>query len=397
MPACFYNLKRVSTVLLCFIFFFLICKADTAASSENSISPLPNAKLHLPPPPKASPELMAGQMIMVGFRGISSEELPIIKIIQDCYLGGVILFTRDCDPSLETRNIDSREQLHALLAGLHAESPYPLLTGIDQEGGKVRRLKWEQGFAPLPPAEELGKGNPAATRLAAGRSAAEMKELGINLDFAPVVDVNINPDSPAIGLIQRSFSADADTATAHARAFTQGLHAHGVLNCLKHFPGHGSASTDTHLGITDISQTWHPEQELYPYKILISEGLADLIMAGHLMNSNIDAQYPASLSQLTITGLLRNKLGFDGVVISDDLQMGAITSQYSLEEAILLAIQAGTDILLCGNNVYYDENLGRQMHNIILNLLAEGKISRERLEESYSRIRRLKEKLYDAR
>ncbi|MBQ4133792.1 MAG: glycoside hydrolase family 3, partial [Desulfovibrionaceae bacterium] len=229
----------------------------------------------LPPPCEASLELMAGQMIMVGFRGISTEANPIIQVMNKTFLGGVILFDNDYSPRVFIRNISSKAQLSGLTASLQAHSPYPLLVAVDQEGGKVRRLKWEKGFTPLPPAAELGEAPPNATRLTAGRAAAEMQMLGINLNFAPVADVNINPDSPAIGALQRSFSAEPQAVARHAGAFLQGMKAHGVAGCLKHFPGHGSAAADTHLGSVDISETWAPDAELLPYKTLIKEGLAE--------------------------------------------------------------------------------------------------------------------------
>lgn len=374
-----------------FLFSFLNeyqAKAASPISAKGTVAPL--EKRELPPASEASLELMAGQMLMVGFRGLYAEGNSILEEICDCNLGGVILFERSL---IGRRNISSKDQLRHLVEGLHAGSVYPLFVGIDQEGGKVRRLKWEYGFMPLPGAGELGEQSISSTELTAGRAAAEMQEIGINLDFAPVVDVNVNPNSPAIGALHRSFSADPELVVEYARAFLQGLQAHGVIGCIKHFPGHGSAENDTHLGLTDITATWLSEQELYPYRALIAEGAADMIMVGHLMHTNLDKDYPASLSHVVITDLLRRELGFAGVIISDDLQMGAITSQYELEETVHLAIEAGTDILLYGNNIRYDDKLAHKLQKAILELVAQGKISRARLEESYERIRNLKKKL----
>ena len=167
----------------------------------------------------------------------------------------------------------------------------------------------------------------------------------------------------------------------------------GMANCGKHFPGHGSAATDTHKGLTDITDTWQASAELMPYETLISDGIVDMVMVGHLVNTKIDPEYPASLSKATITGMLRNKLGFNGVVISDDLEMGAITAHYNMDEVVLLAIDAGMDILLYGNNISYDPDIAAKVHSTILKLVKAGKISRERLEESYMRIRALKKQL----
>ena len=386
--------RQTLCLLICLALFSSLPQAAQAEVADKAAGWTPAADpLPLPPANEASIELMAGQMLIVGFRGVRPEANPIIKDIEKYQLGGIILFDRDYNFLTPTRNITSKEQLTRLVTALHNASPYPLFVSVDQEGGKVRRLKSEKGFFPLPSAQDLGTEDPANTREIAEQMAAELKEVGINLDFAPVVDVNISPESPAIGALKRAFSAEPATVTAHARAFLDGMHAQGVLGSLKHFPGHGSAAVDTHKGVSDISNTWQRDKELYPYLALIPEDNADMVMVGHLMNSEIDPEYPASLSHATITGLLRGELGFDGVVISDDLQMGAISSRYSLEEVVLLAINAGMDILLYGNNISYDEELPGKVHACIVKLVNEGKISRERLEESYTRICRLKQKL----
>ena len=221
----------------------------------------------------------------------------------------------------------------------------------------------------------------------------ELAEIGINLNFAPVVDVDVYPNSPVIGALKRSFSSDPVEVTNHARAFLKGMDEEKIIGCLKHFPGHGSAATDTHKGLTDITDTWQANAELMPYKTLISDGIVDMVMVGHLVNTKLDPEYPASLSKATITGILRNKLGFNGVVISDDLEMGAITAHYTMDEVVLLAINAGMDILLYGNNISYDPDIAAKVHSTILKLVKAGKISRERLEESYMRIRALKKQL----
>ena len=376
-------------LLICGLFAFFASPAHSG-SSEKSIS-LPYSKL--PPPDEASIELMTGQMLMVGFRGVSLEANPIVRDIKKYHLGGIILFDRDYNVLLPTRNVISKKQLTSLVHGLHNISAYPLFMAVDQEGGSVRRLKSEKGFLPLPSAREMGKMSLENTENTAKKLGKELAAIGINLNFAPVADVDVYPQSPAIGALKRSFSSNPVEVTNHARAFLEGMAEEKIIGCLKHFPGHGSAATDTHRGLTDITGTWQQDAELMPYETLIPDGVVDMVMVGHLVNSKIDPEYPASLSKATITGLLRTKLGFNGVVISDDLEMGAITAHYSLEEVVLLAINAGMDILLYGNNISYDPDIAEKVHSRILKLVKAGKISRERLEESYTRIRALKKDL----
>ena len=219
-----------------------------------------------------------------------------------------------------------------------------------------------------------------------------VKTSGFNVNFAPVVDVNINPQCPVIGKIGRSFSSDPYKVAHYAEIFLLEFNRQGVTGCLKHFPGHGSAGTDSHLGLTDVTDTW-TELELIPYKVLIDKGLPRMIMTAHIFNAKLDPDYPATLSRKVITGILRNKLGYDGVVVTDDMTMKAITKFYGRKDAIRLAIQAGADILLFGNNIDFDRDIVPKAHAIIKNLLNEGKISTKRIEQSYARIMRLKEEM----
>ena len=377
--------KKFYLPFLVLAFTLLFCPTS-AFAGEIEYKPLPPAK-------DASIELMAGQMIILGFRGDNAEANPILNQIQKLQLGGIILFDRDMNPLIGTRNVTSKPQLKKLVASLHKHSEYPLFVGVDQEGGKVARLKEKKGFLPLPSAREMGKSSPQKTLLLAEKLGEELADLGINIDFAPVVDVEINPENPAIAKLDRAFSNDPQVVTAHAKAFLQGLAKYHVLGSIKHFPGHASSLTDTHNGISDITSTWQKDVELLPYKELISQNKVDMVMVGHLVNKNLDQNYPASLSKATISGLLREDLGFKGVVITDDLQMGAITDHYSLEQVVRLALDAGVDIFLYGNNLSYDDNIGKKVKATILKLVASGEVSRQRLEESYTRIRDLKAKL----
>ncbi|RLB66095.1 MAG: glycoside hydrolase family 3, partial [Deltaproteobacteria bacterium] len=213
---------------------------------------------------------------------------------------------------------------------------------------------------------------------------------GITLNFAPVVDLNINPNNPVIGKLERSFSADPQVVTRMALAFIRAHHVLGIRCTLKHFPGHGSSSTDSHLGFVDVTKTWSPV-ELEPYKNIIGAGMADAIMTAHVFNAKLDEDYPATLSKRVITGLLREKLGYGGVIISDDMQMGAIRKYYGFEQAIRLAIDAGVDILIVANNTIFDKTAIPRAISIIRTLVKQGKISVPRIEASYRRIHALKQ------
>ncbi|MBI9081333.1 MAG: glycoside hydrolase family 3 [Pseudodesulfovibrio sp.] len=335
---------------------------------------------------------MVGQMLMAGFRGYEvNESSPIIHDIQNLHLGGVVLFDYDVALKKAERNIKNPTQVAKLTKTLQAHAETPLFVAVDQEGGRVQRLKPKHGFVGTPSAQELGSRNNGRIRSAASIIGLTLKSSGFNLDFAPDVDVNVNPDSPAIGKIGRSFSSDPERVGQCATLFLEEFRQLGVIGCLKHFPGHGSAGADSHLGLTDVTQTWS-QAELIPYRMLIDNGLTDMVMTAHIFNANLDPDYPATLSHKVITGLLRNKLGFKGVVVTDDMNMKAITEFYGRDTAIRLAIEAGADILLFGNNLIYDPNIVKTTHAIITKLVENGTIRKERIEQSYERIINLKEK-----
>lgn len=339
-------------------------------------------------------ESMLGQMVMVGFRGMTADpQSEVGRDIREGRVGGVILFDYDVALKSRHRNIESPAQVQALVQGLQAMTPDILFMAVDQEGGKVMRLKPRHGFPDAPSAAALGAaGDPAATRRAGKAIGQTLSELGFNLNFAPVVDVDVNPDNPVIGGLGRSFSDNPEVVARQAAAFIEGLHARDVLSCLKHFPGHGSSAGDTHLGLTDVTDTWI-EEELVPYRRLIAAGLADMIMTAHIVNRNLDPELPASLSRKIVTDLLRRDLGYRGVVVSDDLQMGAIADEYSAEEAAALAVQAGADILLFGNNLVYEPDVARRVVDHLAGEVRSGRIELRRIRESYERIRRLKTSL----
>lgn len=335
-----------------------------------------------------------GRMLMVGFRGTQvDDDHFIIQDIRQRHLGGIILFDYDLATRQTGRNIQSPEQLKALIAALQQASPTPLLIAIDQEGGQVARLKPRDGFPATLSQGQLGKQDDVQATFQHSRILAEiLSGLGIGLNLAPVVDLCANLDNPVIAQYERCFSPEPQKTSAHARRFVEAHRQAGVLSALKHFPGHGSSSTDSHLGFTDISESWS-QAELIPFRQLIEDGLADAVMTAHVFNARLDAQHPATLSAAIITDLLRDQLGFDGVVISDDLQMGAITGHYAFEEAIRLAIAAGVDILIFGNNIEYDETVVERTVTVIRKLIHDGKLSEAHINASYGRIQALMDRL----
>uniref|UniRef100_Q3AP55 Glycosyl hydrolase, family 3 n=1 Tax=Chlorobium chlorochromatii (strain CaD3) TaxID=340177 RepID=Q3AP55_CHLCH len=367
--------RRLRMVALVLLWLCMAAPLAMAAASPDSLS------------------IKMGQMVMVGFRGTSLAESPqIVAAIQKRHIGGVVLFDYDVPFASPTRNITSPSQLARLTQELQEHSAIPLFIAIDQEGGKVNRLKASRGFPVTISAAKLGALNqPDSTRSAARQIAKTLRAMHVNMNFAPVADLNRNPNNPVIGKVERSFSADAARATTHIRLTADTYRAEGIIPTLKHFPGHGSSTTDTHLDFTDVSNSWSKE-ELEPYRSLIADGYEDAIMTAHVFNATLDPTYPATLSKPTLDGVLRQQLGFKGVIISDDMQMGAIAAHYGLESAIRLALNAGVDILLFGNNTAYDEAIAEKALAIIHALIERGEIQPSRIEESYRRIMALKQR-----
>lgn len=331
------------------------------------------------------------QMLLVGFRGTVLEGGNfIVRDIRDYRIGGVILFDRDVLLKSAGRNIVSPAQLQALTAALRGLSATPLLVAVDQEGGKVCRLKESEGFPPTVSAQDLGSlTDTDAIRVHAERISTTLAEHGLNLNLAPVVDLNLNPASPAIGALRRSFSSDPGIVTDCAGLFIAAHERRHVATCLKHFPGHGSATSDTHLGFVDLTETWS-EIELEPYRRLISAGQCRMIMSAHVYNRNLDPDLPATLSRRVITGILRERLAFDGVVVSDDLQMQGLARFFDYPAIVEKSIMAGIDILLVGNNLAYDPEVVPRTVSLVAGLVRAGRITAERIDSSYRRIMALK-------
>lgn len=336
-----------------------------------------------------------GQMVVVGFNGVDAVSAGgVLRDIREQALGGVLIFDRDARTGA-VRNVRSPEQLRALVATLQQTSlagpaGAPLIVATDQEGGQVARLKPRDGFPATEAAQVLGVIDDVNhTAAHAGLIAGTLASAGINLNLAPVVDLNLNPNNPVIGRAQRSFSADPAVVIRHAMAYVGAHRGIGVKCALKHFPGHGSAVGDTHDGFVDVTEVWKPV-ELQPFAALIAAGLADSVLTAHVLNGQLDTRFPATLSPWIIDGVLRGQLGFGGPVISDDLQMRGLADRYGSEEAIALAIEAGVDLLLAANQLAFDERAVRRTIDVVEAHVRSGRITEARIDQSWHRIQAFK-------
>lgn len=368
------------------IFFFAALLGLLACNNQNnqnnpSIQSNPNTQST-----QLSLDEAIGEMLLVGFRGTEIDSTHHIwRDIRDYHVGSVILFDYDAPTGTRGRNIKSANQVKALCGQLRKLSP-TLLIGIDQEGGRVSRLSTNYGFPTILSAQKSAELGLDTVRHYARLTAEMLHDLGINLNFAPVADVNVNPSCPVIGGMGRSFSADTSVVTECCAIWMDEQRKQGVVSCLKHFPGHGSAKGDTHKGLVDVTQTWQ-RCELAPYRKLAKH---DMVMTAHVINRQLDpAGLPASLSP-KITSYLRDTLGFQGVIITDDLAMGAIVQQYSFEKAVRMAVLAGADLLCLSNNGgTYDVDMVPRAVKVIKQMVEDGTVSEERIRQSAERVRSL--------
>lgn len=347
------------------------------------------------PEPEYTLEENIGMMLLVGFRGQEvdyDKNVEIISALRDYHVGSVILFDYDVPTGTRGRNIKDAGQLKRLCQQLRSFNP-TLLIGIDQEGGYVSRLATRYGFPAIPSAQKCTAKGADTVRHYADMTGQMLEEIGINLDFAPVADVNVNPACPVIGGIERSFSGDPAVVRRCCMIWSEELLNHHVVSCWKHFPGHGSATGDTHKGLVDVTNTWQP-YELDPYRH--GENGMDrlmpftMVMTAHVINRQLDPSgLPASLSP-KITSYLRDTLDFQGVIVTDDLAMGAIVQQYSFEKAVCMAVLAGADLLCLSNNGgTYDVNMVPRAVKVIKQMVEDGTVSAERIAQSAERVRSL--------
>ncbi|MFK8104579.1 MAG: glycoside hydrolase family 3 protein [Saprospiraceae bacterium] len=340
--------------------------------------------------PLAEPDLkaMIGQMVMIGFRGMEVDSVSpkIITQIEKDFVGGIILFDYDLVKKSPRRNIKSPTQVKKLITALQQKSKTPLWVAVDQEGGKVNRLKAKYGFPKIASAKYLGQlDNLDSTKHYALLNAYNLQTLGFNLNFAPVVDLDLNPKNPVIGKYERSYSDQSATVIKHAQAWIKVHDSLGVLSTLKHFPGHGSSDADSHEGFTDISAYWQAE-ELQPFEVLSKIEPPIGIMTAHVFNRQLDSIFPATLSKKVIHTILRDNWKFEGLIFSDDLQMKAVNKLYDFKTIVKNSILAGVDVLVFGNNLEYQETLPEEVVNLVYQLVTDGEISKERIQDSYHRI-----------
>ena len=337
-----------------------------------------------------------GQMLIVGFDGT--------KLTPDCALyddlindriSGVIIFSQGIAGGSKYKNVENPKQLKKLISDINKTAKTKMFITIDEEGGKITRLPKDRGFkAQTLSHRELGdKDDEMSTYLEAKKIASALKDLGFNMNFAPCVDLALNPNSEVIFKTNRAFSDNPLKVIKHANAYILAHNQYGILTVLKHFPGHGSISADSHKGFADATNTG-VKSELDPYRALISNASAQNVMISHVYNKNIDEKYPASMSYKTVTGLLKGELGFSGLIITDDMQMKAISDNYSFEEAIIASINAGCDIIILGNNLVYDgKESAQQFGDVVFKAVQEGKIDPKRIDEAYEKITKVKSRL----
>ncbi|MUG44129.1 beta-N-acetylhexosaminidase [Paenibacillus woosongensis] len=320
-----------------------------------------------------------GQLVIVGVEGTAPDDTAR-QFIESYHVGGFIFYKN---------NISDTKQAVAFfneLKKMNAHNRVPLLLSVDEEGGRVSRMP--EQFQVLPAAHTIGASGSA--ELASGLGTIVGKELagfGLNMDFAPVMDINSNPDNPVIG--SRSFGNDAKTVSEMGVAMLQGIKQEGVIPVVKHFPGHGDTSVDSHLGLPVVEHDMERlrKLELVPFAKAIEEG-ADVVMVAHLLMPKLDAEQPASFSKAVIHDVLREELGFEGVVVTDDMTMGAIVKHYDIGEAAVKFIQGGGNIVLVGHE--------RERQLAVIDALTaavkHGDIPAEVLDERVYTILKLKEK-----
>lgn len=383
--------KRNLVLLLClFVFFLTGCSPQPSPSS--SVSPiLPSSTL--PPSPLPSPtptldplqaqlaamttEQKVGQLLVAGIEGTQASSDAMVAI-QGYQVGGIILFGR---------NVESAAQLSDLtnaLKGLNGNY-IPLFLCVDEEGGRVSRMPPE--ISDVPPPLQFGQSDSPSLCSRLGRMLGdECAAFGLNVDFAPSLDIWSNPENTVIG--DRAFGTDSATVSTAGNAAWEGITDRGIIPVIKHFPGHGDTAVDSHVGLPVVEKNLSQlkAQELVPFSSAIQRQVP-AIMVAHILEKSIDETYPASLSPKVVTGLLRNEMGFDGIVFTDDLTMGAIADSYGIGDAAVLAVEAGCDMLLV---CHQEKNLALA-YQALLQAVQTGRISIERLDQSVTRVLSLKE------
>lgn len=352
---------------------------------------LPNYFNNAPPSDTASAtddlKKKIGQIFIIGLPGVTSVDDEVRSVLEDINPSGIAIFRS---------NIESPEQLKTLIADLQKISETPYFIAIDAEGGMINRLVTEKGFTVVTPsAQTLGKEPVEKTETAISTLSSQLQSLGINWNFAPVVAVNINPEGRAIGALERSFSADPEVVVSHAQAFIQASESFNVIPTIKHFPGLGSAANNTDFATADTTDTFRPDKELLPYRQLIETfNYNNPVMVTHVINRDLDPSgLPASLSKRITTGLLRDQMGFAGVIVVDDMQAAAIVQNFDIADATIKAILAGVDIIMFDNTrTTFPLNTVTTARDAVLHAVEDGTITEEQINTSLQRIKELREK-----
>ncbi len=322
-----------------------------------------------------------GQLIIIGFEGDnvnSSGFKKVLKQIKNKEISGVILFSK---------NIKNKQNLILMTQKIKSSSNIPVFIAIDNEGGSVQRLN----FADFKSAKEISNMSYEKAKEEYSAMAKTLAETGINVNFAPCVDLSLNPES-IIEKKKRSYGQNPEEVSKYASIMIKEHNKQKIITSIKHFPGHGCAKGDTHKGLVDNTITYNAK-ELEPYKILKNCDKLNMVMVSHIFNSNFDENYPASLSEKTID-ILKNEIGYKGVIISDDYDMGAIRKNYTLEQIITQSINSGINILLFSNNITTDDpKLVSKIHEIIKKGIKKGTIKEENLNYSYEKVMELKRNL----
>ncbi len=389
--------RNIILLSLLFVFALGACKGDITPPPP----PPPPTPPPPPPPPEPTPtpepaedeisamtiEELAGQLLVVGVEGTQPGE-DAHRVIEDLRPGGIILFGR---------NVDSAPQLANLTNGLkeinREAGNIPLFLCVDEEGGLVSRMPPE--VADLPSAYDYLQSTRGNTEALGQILAAECATFGFHVDFAPVLDIWSNPNNTVIG--KRAFHTDPLEVTIAGPSVAYSMMDAGVIPVVKHFPGHGDTATDSHVGLPTVDKTREEleDNELMPFRFAVEGGVwkgprhtpVPAVMVGHILLTEVDPLLPSSLSPTVVNGLLRRELGFDGVVFTDDLTMGAISNTYGMGEAAVKAAQAGCDMLL----VCHGLDNAKAAHAALLEAVEAGALTRSRLEESVRRILELKE------
>lgn len=360
---------------------------DTAAPSVTETSAVQTQETEAPPPARdpikdqidgMTLDEKIGQMVMSGVDGYTISDTTL-KLINDYHVGGFIILGG---------NVKDANQLLQLVNSLKTanSSSIPMFLSVDQEGGRVDRMPPE--IKRLPTNEAVGGvNNSGFSYKLGGIIADELNAFGFNMDFAPVLDINSNPKNPVIG--DRSFGANPDIVTKLGIQTMKGIESGNIISVVKHFPGHGDTSVDSHVGLPLVNNDMERLKsfELIPFGQAIDENV-DAVMVAHILLPKIDPKYPSSMSKKIITDTLRGDLSFGGVVITDDMTMGAITKNYNIGDAAVTSVNAGSDIVLVCHG--YDEEVS--VIDALKKAVQDGTISEERIDQSVYRILKLKQK-----